>query len=70
MTQVRWEMIMPRRKENEKFVQVGSKDIWNPFGLQTLSPEKFSSVATLILSGKHDLLNFTYRRTRKPSRGV
>lgn len=53
---------MPRRKENEKFVTVGSKNIWDPFGLQTLAPEKFSVVATLILSGKHDILTFANRR--------
>ena len=53
---------MPRRKENEKFVSVGSKDIWNPFGLQSLAPEKFSAVASLILRGKHDILTFANRR--------
>lgn len=56
---------MPKRKENERFVSVGSKDIWNPFGLQTLAPEKFGSVATLILSGKHDILTFANRRNSK-----
>ncbi|MFQ5607120.1 MAG: hypothetical protein ACE5GA_04175 [Candidatus Zixiibacteriota bacterium] len=59
---------MPRRKENEKFVAVGSKDIWNPFGLQTLAPEKFGAVAGLILSGKHDILTFSVTRRPKPSR--
>lgn len=54
---------MPRKKENDKFVAVGSKDIWNPFGLQALAPERFSAVAALILSGKHNLLTFANRRT-------
>ena len=56
---------MPKRKENERFVTVGSKDIWNPFGLQTLAPEKFSVVASLILSGKHDILTFANRRNSR-----
>lgn len=59
---------MPKRKENEKFVSLGSKDIWSPFGLQSLSPEKFSSVATMILSGKHDLLTYPYRGLRRMPR--
>ncbi|MBN4057055.1 hypothetical protein JYU19_01960 [bacterium AH-315-J21] len=54
---------MPRKKENEEFVETGAKDIWNPFALQSLAPERFGSVAALILSGKHNLLSFANRRT-------
>ncbi|MCH7877934.1 MAG: hypothetical protein IH914_01290 [candidate division Zixibacteria bacterium] len=56
---------MPKRKENERFVTVGSKNIWDPFGLQTLAPEKFCVVASLILSGKHDILTFANRRNSR-----
>ncbi|MCH9032466.1 MAG: hypothetical protein IIB00_09440 [candidate division Zixibacteria bacterium] len=53
---------MPRRKEDERFVSLGSKNIWSPYGLQSLSTEKFGNVATLILSGKHNMLSFSHRR--------
>jgi len=52
---------MPRKKEDERFVSVGSKEIWNPFGLQSLATEKFGTIATLILGGKHVILSFSER---------
>jgi hypothetical protein len=53
---------MPPRKEAEQFADVGIKDCWHPYGLQSLSPEKFGKIVTRILSGKFSLLNLRWNR--------
>lgn len=48
---------MPKRKEPEKFAVLGHKDCWHLYGLQVLSPNKFSKVVGKILSGKYALIS-------------
>ena len=54
---------MPRRKEPEKYADLGPKDCWHIYGLQGLSPKKFANAVGEILKGRHDLI-----RTRGDSR--
>jgi len=51
---------MPARKGAERFAKVAVKDCWHPYGLQSLAPEKFASVTSLILKGKFALLGLRY----------
>jgi hypothetical protein len=53
---------MPPRKEVEKFASVGAKDCWHPYGLQSLSPDKFVNVVSRILKGKFELLDLKWRK--------
>jgi hypothetical protein len=53
---------MPTRKEPQEYAKVGSKDCWHPYGLQSLSPEKFVSVVSRILKGKFELLELKWKR--------
>ncbi len=55
---------MPKRKEPEKYANLGSKDCWHPYSLQILSPAKFSNVVGKILRGKYELVS------SKSDRGV
>ena len=48
---------MPMRKETINLTRVAIKDCWHPYGLQSLSPEKFAAVTSRILKGKFNLLN-------------
>jgi hypothetical protein len=52
------EVRMSVRKETIKESRVAIKDCWHPYGLQGLSPEKFATIASLILRGKHGLIKF------------
>ncbi|MEA1980560.1 MAG: hypothetical protein U9N54_06265 [candidate division Zixibacteria bacterium] len=47
---------MPKRKEPEKFAQLGNKNCWHPYSLQMLSPTKFTLVVGKILRGKYELI--------------
>lgn len=47
---------MPKRKEDQKFAELGEKDCWHSYGLQVLSPNKFSSVVGKILRGHYSLI--------------
>ncbi len=47
---------MPKRKEEQKFAELGEKDCWHSYGLQVLSPTKFSSVVGKILRGHYMLI--------------
>ena len=49
-------MIMPKRKEKEKFAELRQKDCWHLYGLQSLAPSKFTSVVEQILQGKYILI--------------
>jgi len=56
---------MPKRKEAETFAVLGEKDCWQLYGLQGLSPNKFASVVSNVLSGRFMLVNT--RMAPKPS---
>ncbi len=47
---------MPKRKEAERFARLGEKDCWHLYGLQVLSPEKFTTVVGRILNGRYRLI--------------
>ena len=53
---------LPKSKELEK-QNLPKKTLWHPYGLQSLTPEKFVKVVNLILKGDHILLRF--KRTKK-----
>lgn len=48
---------MPKSKAFEK-QHLPQKTLWHPYGLQSLTPEKFIKVVNLILKGEHVLLRF------------
>ena len=48
---------MPKRKEAERFAVLGEKDCWHLYGLQELSPNKFASVVSNVLTGRFILVN-------------
>jgi hypothetical protein len=47
---------MPKRKEGPRFAAMGEKDCWHSYGLQVLSPSKFSFVVGKILRGRYVLI--------------
>ncbi len=51
---------MPKRKDDERFASMGEKDSWHPYGLQVLSPSKFSTVVGKILRGHYLLITSRY----------
>lgn len=53
---------MPARKEAEVFADSDVKDCWHPYGLQSLSPDKFAEVASRILKGKFNLLSLRWKK--------
>ena len=48
---------LPKSKAIEK-QHLPQKTLWHPYGLQSLTPEKFIKVVNLILKGEHILLRF------------
>ncbi len=48
---------MPKRKENQKFASLGEKNCWHSYGLQMLTPTKFSHVVSKILRGRYMLIS-------------
>ena len=54
--QTKGSLAMPRRKEDDEYAELGEKDCWHSYGLQVLSPSKFSSVVGKILTGKYTLI--------------
>jgi len=48
---------LPKSKVIEK-QHLPQKTLWHPYGLQSLTPEKFIKVVNLILKGEHILLRF------------
>ena len=48
---------MPKRKKAVKYARRGEKDLWHPYGLQSLRADKFVHVANRILCGRFVLLN-------------
>ena len=48
---------MPKSKAIEE-QHLPQKTFWHPYGLQSLTPEKFIKVVNLILKGEHILLRF------------
>lgn len=53
---------MPKRKEFEKYATLGRKDCWHSYGLQVLTPAKFTLVVTEILKGKYELVTSRFSR--------
>ncbi|MEE9442915.1 MAG: hypothetical protein V3V99_09640 [candidate division Zixibacteria bacterium] len=47
---------MPKRKKAIKYAKLGEKDLWHPYGLQSLNSERFIVVVNRILKGKIGLL--------------
>ncbi len=47
---------MPKRKEEEKFADLGEKDCWHSYGLQMLPPSRFTNVVGKILRGNYLLI--------------
>jgi hypothetical protein len=54
---------LPKSKTFEK-QHLPQKTLWHPYGLQSLTPEKFIKVVNLILKGEHILLRF--KRGERP----
>ena len=54
---------LPKSKKLEK-QNLPKKTLWHPYGLQSLTPEKFIRVVNLILKGEHILLRF--KRGERP----
>jgi len=54
---------LPKSKVIEK-QHLPQKTFWHPYGLQSLTPEKFIKVVNLILKGEHILLRFS--RGKRP----
>jgi len=52
---------LPKSKVIEK-QHLPHKTLWHPYGLQSLTPEKFIKVVNLILKGEHILLRFNRRK--------
>jgi len=48
---------LPKSKAIEK-QHLPQKTFWHPYGLQSLTPEKFIKVVNLVLKGEHILLRF------------
>lgn len=48
---------MPRKKAVEQMPVRQSKDCWQLYGLQAMSPNKFAVVVGQILQGKGQLVN-------------
>jgi len=53
---------MPKSKDDKQFASLGEKDCWHPYGLQVLSPRKFSTVVGKILRGNYMLISSRYVR--------
>ena len=53
---------MPKSKDDKRFASLGEKDCWHPYGLQVLSPAKFSSVVGKILCGHYILISSRFAR--------
>ncbi|MDD4051840.1 MAG: hypothetical protein PHR28_08085 [candidate division Zixibacteria bacterium] len=47
---------MPRRKISIRYPRKGEKRLWHPYGLQSLRPDRFVSVANRILLGRYSLI--------------
>lgn len=48
---------MPKRKGNQKFAKLGEKDCWHSYGLQVLTPSRFTKVVSSILKGRYVLIS-------------
>ncbi|MCK4606258.1 MAG: hypothetical protein KAU35_03065 [candidate division Zixibacteria bacterium] len=48
---------MPKRKGKQKFAKLGEKDCWHLYGLQVLTPTKFTRVVEKILQGRYALIS-------------
>lgn len=55
---------MPKSKAIEQ-QHLPQKTFWHPYGLQSLTPEKFIKVVNLILKGEHILLRFKLGKSQE-----
>lgn len=53
---------MPKSNDDKQYAPMGEKDCWHPYGLQSLSPNKFSAVVGKILRGNYMLISSRYIR--------
>jgi len=51
---------MPKRKEAIQYARKGKKELWHPYGLQSLSTDKFANVVNRILGGRFMLLDLRW----------
>lgn len=51
---------MPKRKEAIRYARKGTKELWHPYGLQSLSTDKFANVVNRILGGRFCLLDLRW----------
>lgn len=51
---------MPKRKEAIQYAHKGDKELWHPYGLQSLSADKFAGVVNRILGGRFVLLDLRW----------
>lgn len=56
---------MPRRKKAIRYAAKGEKELWHPYGLQSLTADKFTAVVNRILQGNFALVN---RKLQPPVR--
>jgi len=54
---------MRKYRKQETFAEIGPRDFWHPYGLQSLRPEKFVSAVNAIIRGSQHLLPLHRRRT-------
>jgi len=47
---------MPKRKADERFARLGTKECWHSYSLQMLTPSKFNKVVGNILRGHYILI--------------
>ena len=48
---------MPKRKKAVKYARRGEKDLWHPYGLQSLRADMFVHVANRFLCGRFALID-------------
>jgi hypothetical protein len=51
---------MPKRKKAIQYARKGTKELWHPYGLQSLSTDKFAKVVDRILGGRFILLDLRW----------
>jgi hypothetical protein len=59
---------MRKYRKQETFAEIGPRDFWHPFGLQSLRPEQFIAVVNAIMSGTQHLLPLRRAGLDKPQR--
>ena len=47
---------MRKYRKHETFAEMGPRNYWHPYGLQSLHPDKFIAVVNAIIGGSQKLL--------------